>query len=52
MDEMMCEKPGQKELAILREKADHSGGSEEVLTEKDGDNGLIENWSSEVWSFS
>ncbi|KAK4488890.1 hypothetical protein RD792_004680 [Penstemon davidsonii] len=43
MDEMMCGKTGQKELALLKGIVDQSEG----LSGSDEDNGLTDNWPSE-----
>ncbi|KAL0415438.1 UNVERIFIED_CONTAM: putative protein phosphatase 2C 60 [Sesamum latifolium] len=47
MDEMMCGKTGQKELALLKAAADYSSINGQNLPESDGQNGQINHWPSE-----
>ncbi|XP_011073313.1 probable protein phosphatase 2C 60 isoform X2 [Sesamum indicum] len=47
MDEMMCGKTGQKELALLKAAADHSSSNGQNLPESDDQNGQTNHWPSE-----
>ncbi|KAL0342191.1 UNVERIFIED_CONTAM: putative protein phosphatase 2C 58 [Sesamum calycinum] len=47
MDEMMCGKTGQKELALLKAAADHSSSNGQNLPQSDDQNGQTNHWPSE-----